>query len=74
MRMRKPMLWVTIALTGGAVVALSMAVLVAQAPAGGKKALPQTTTSTDAAIKASEDAFKKSLELKNYTVPKKPWG
>jgi hypothetical protein len=72
--MRNRMLWVTTALTGAAVVALSMAVLVAQAPAGGKKALPQTATSTDAAIKASEDAFKKSLELKNYTVPKKPWG
>ena len=74
MRMRKRILWVTTALTGATVVALSMSVLVAQAPAGGKKALPQTATSTDAAIKASEDAFKKSLELKNYTVPKKPWG
>jgi hypothetical protein len=52
---------------------MSMAVLTAQAPSG-KKALPQTTTSTDAAIKASADAFKKSVELKTYTVPKKPWG
>jgi len=74
MRMRNRILWVTTALTGATVVALSMAVLVAQAPSGGKKTLPQTATSTDAAIKASEDAFKKSLELKNYTVPKKPWG
>jgi len=75
MRMRTRILWVTTALTGATVVvALSMAVLVAQAPSGGKKTLPQTATSTDAAIKASEDAFKKSLELKNYTVPKKPWG
>jgi len=72
--MRNRILWVTTALTGATVVALSMAVLVAQAPSGGKKTLPQTATSTDAAIKASEDAFKKSLELKNYTVPKKPWG
>ena len=72
--MRNRILWVTTALTGATVVALSMAVLVAQAPSGGKKALPQTTTSTDAAIKASEEAFKKTLELKNYTVPKKPWG
>ena len=73
--MRTRILWVTTALTGATVVvALSMAVLVAQAPSGGKKTLPQTATSTDAAIKASEDAFKKSLELKNYTVPKKPWG
>jgi hypothetical protein len=72
--MRNRILWVSTALTGATVVALSMAVLVAQAPATAKKALPQTATSTDAAIKASEDAFKKSLELKNYTVPKKPWG
>jgi hypothetical protein len=78
--MRNRMLWLTTALTGAMVVAVSMAVLLAQAPSGkaqapsGAKALPQTTTSTDAAIKASEEAFKKSIELKNYTVPKKPWG
>jgi hypothetical protein len=60
-------------LTVATVLAMSMAVLTAQAPSG-KKALPQTTTSTDAAIKASADAFKKSVELKTYTVPKKPWG
>jgi len=81
MRMRNRMSWIPSALTAAMVVAVSMAVLLAQAPSGrtqapsgAKKALPQTTTSTDAAIKASEDAFKKSLELKNYTVPKKPWG
>ena len=78
--MRNRMLSITTAVTVAMVGALSMAVLLAQAPAGksapaqAKKALPQTTTSTDAAIKASAEAFKKSVELKTYTVPKKPWG
>ena len=71
--MRNRMLQVAGALTLAMVVALSVAVVVAQTPSG-SKALPKTTTSTDEAIKASADAFKKSVELKNYTVPKKPWG
>ena len=72
--MRNRLFQVTSAMTIALGVAMSMAVLVAQAPSGTKKALPQTTTSTDAAIKASADAFKKSVELKTYVVPKKPWG
>jgi hypothetical protein len=68
------MLWTAGAATLAIVVSLSMTVLLAQAPAATKKALPQTATSTDAAIKASAEAFKKSVELKNYTVPKKSWG
>jgi len=60
-------------LTAAAVMALSMAVLVAQAPSG-KKALPKTTTDTEAAIKAAADAFKTANSLKTYTVPKTPWG
>ena len=72
--MRNRMLWMAGAATLATVMSLSMTVLLAQAPSGTKKALPQTTTSTDAAIKASADAFKKSVELKNYTVPKKSWG
>jgi hypothetical protein len=72
--MRNRLFQVTSAMTIALVVAMSMAVLVAQAPSGTKKALPPTTTSTDAAIKASADAFKKSVELKTYVVPKKPWG
>jgi hypothetical protein len=71
--MRNRMLEVAGALTLAMMVALSVAVVVAQTPSG-PKALPKTTTSTDDAIKASADAFKKSVELKNYTVPKKPWG
>ena len=74
MHMRNRLFQVTSAMTIALGVAMSMAVLVAQAPSGTKKALPQTTTSTDAAIKASADAFKKSVELKTYVVPKKPWG
>src|SRR6476659_2901547 len=74
MHMRNRLFQVTSAMTIALVVAMSMAVRVAQAPSGTKKALPQTTTSTDAAIKASADAFKKSVELKTYVVPKKPWG
>ena len=72
--MRNRMLWTAGAATLAIVVSLSMTVLLAQAPAATKKALPQTATSTDAAIKASAEAFKKSVELKNYTVPKKSWG
>ena len=72
--MRNRMLWIAGAAALATVASLSMTVLLAQAPSGTKKALPQTATSTDAAIKASADAFKKSVELKNYTVPKKPWG
>jgi hypothetical protein len=74
MHMRNRMLWMAGAATLATVMSLSMTVLLAQAPAGTKKALPPTTTNTDAAIKASADAFKKSVELKNYTVPKKSWG
>lgn len=71
--MRNRMLRIWGALTCAVVVATSMAVVTAQSQTG-TKALPQVATSTDAAIKASADAFKKSLELKTYTVPKKPWG
>src|SRR5437762_1044931 len=71
--MRNRMLRIASALTLAMVVALSVAVVVAQTPSG-PKALPKTTTSTDDAIKASADAFKKSVELKNYATPKKPWG
>jgi hypothetical protein len=71
--MRNRMLWLPSALTLALVVAMSMTVVVAQAPST-KKALPPTTTNTDVAIKASADAFKKSVDLKNYTVPKKSWG
>ncbi len=82
MHMRNRLFQVASATTIALVVALSMAVLAAQsqsgtkaqAQPGTKKALPQTTTSTDAAIKDSAERFKKSVELKNYTVPKKPWG
>src|SRR6476620_6050850 len=74
MHMRNRMLWVTTAITLAMVGALSITVLVAQTPAAGKKALPKTTTDTDAAIKAAADAFKKETELKTYTVPKTPWG
>ncbi len=71
--MRNRMLRTASALTLAVVVAMSMVVLVAQTPSG-KKALPQTTTSTDAAIKAAADTFKAATALKNYTVPKTPWG
>ena len=74
MHMRNRMLWVTTAITLAMVGALSITVLVAQTPAAGKKALPKTTTDTDAAIKAAADAFKKETELKTYTVPKTSWG
>ena len=55
------------------VVTASMAVLVAQAPSGGK-ALPSTTTSTDAAIKAAAEAAKSAAALKAWTAPRTPWG
>ena len=55
------------------VVAASMAVLVAQTPSG-SKALPPTTTSTDAAIKAAADAVKADAALKAFTAPRTPWG
>src|ERR1044071_3753319 len=71
--MRNRMLQVASGLMLAMVVALSMAVVMARAPSG-PKALPKPTISTDEAIKASADAFKKSVELKNYTVPKKSWG
>jgi len=74
MHMRNRMLWVTTAITLAMVGALSITVLVAQTPAAGKKALPKTTTDTDAAIKAAADAFKRETELKTYTVPKTSWG
>ncbi len=72
MHMRNRMLRISSALTL-VVVAMSTAVLVAQAPAGGK-ALPPTTTNTDAAIKAAADAFKALNALKAYPAPKTPWG
>jgi hypothetical protein len=71
--MRNRMLWITTALTLAMVVAVSMAVLLAQTQSG-TKALPKTTTDTEAAIKAAAEAFKKETELKTYTVPKTPWG
>ena len=71
--MRNRMLWITTSVTLAMVVASSVAVLLAQAPSG-KKALPKTTTDTEAAIKAAAEAFKKETELKSYTVPKTPWG
>jgi hypothetical protein len=77
--MRNRLFQVASAGTMALMMATSMAVLGAQTASGtkapgSKAALPQTTTSTDAAIKASADAFKKSVELKSYTVPKKSWG
>jgi hypothetical protein len=67
------MLRIASALTLVIVVTVSMAVLVAQTSAGGK-ALPATTTNTDAAVTAAADAFKAANALKSYTVPKTPWG
>jgi len=72
--MRNRMLRIASGLAITVVAATSVAVLTAQAPSGKKAALPQTATSTDEAIKASAEAFKKSVELKNYAVPKTPWG
>jgi len=71
--MRNRMLLISSALILVMVVAASMAVLVAQAPSG-TKALPSTTTDTEAAVKAAADAFKAANALKAYTVPKTPWG
>ena len=79
--MRNRMLRISSALMLVMVVAVSMAVLAAQTPSGGKaqapsggKALPPTTTNTDAAIKAAADTFKAANALKTYTAPKTPWG
>ncbi|HYS23984.1 MAG TPA: hypothetical protein VEP46_00230 [Vicinamibacterales bacterium] len=55
------------------IVALSVAVLVAQTPSG-KKELPKETTDPEVAIKAAADAFKAANSLKAYAVPKTPWG
>src|SRR5882672_1353303 len=55
------------------IVALSMAVLVAQTPSG-KKELPKETTDPEVAIKAAADAFKAANSLKAYAAPKTPWG
>ena len=71
--MRNRMIRIASTLTAAAVMALSMAVLLAQAPSG-KKPLPKTTTDTEAAIKAAAEAFKKETALKTYTIPKTPWG
>jgi Flp pilus assembly protein CpaB len=71
--MRNRILLISSALILVMVVAMSMAVLVAQAPSG-NKALPTTTTNTEAAVKAAADAFKAANALKAYTVPKTPWG
>ena len=71
--MRNRMLRISSALILVMVAAGSMAVLVAQTPQGGK-ALPSTTTNTDAAIKAAADAFKAANALKAYVAPKTPWG
>ena len=55
------------------IVAVSLAVLVAQAPSGGR-ALPSTTTSTDAAIKVAAEAARATAALKEWTAPRTPWG
>jgi len=77
--MRNRMLRTASVLIIATVVALSMAVLVAQTPSAkpapsGKQALPSTTTDPEEAIKAAADAFKKETSLKAYVVPKTPWG
>ena len=71
--MRNRMLRMASAVTLAMVVALSVAVVVAQTPSG-KKELPKSTTNTDEAIKEAADAFKAANALKSYTVPKTPWG
>ena len=60
-------------LTLAAVVAASMAVLMAQAPSGTHRRL-RPTWDTDAAIKAAADVAKREAAMKNYTAPRTPWG
>ena len=57
-----------------AVAAASMAVLMAQAPSSGAKPLAQELTNTDAAIKAAAELAKREAAMKNYAVPRTPWG
>src|SRR5258705_9027494 len=73
MQMRNRMLRMASAVTLAMVVALSVAVVVAQTPSG-KKERPKSTTNTDEAIKEAADAFKAANALKAFTVPKTPWG
>jgi len=70
--MRIRMLRVSLVLTL-AIAVVSMAVLAAQAPSGGKP-LPSTTTSTDAAITAAAEAARSAAGLKEWTAPRTPWG
>ena len=63
---------ISIALTLVIVGAVSMAVVVAQAPSG--RTPPPTTTSTDAAVKAAAEAAKAAAALKNWTAPRTSWG
>ena len=61
-------------LTLAAVVAASMAVLMAQAPSGTTPSITPNLTDTDAAIKAAADVAKREAAMKNYTAPRTPWG
>ena len=55
------------------VVAVWATILVAQTPSG-TKALDQTTTSVDAAIKAGAEKARAEAALKNWTPPRTSWG
>jgi len=63
---------ISIAFTLVIVGAVSMAVVMAQAPSG--RTPPPTTTSTDVAIKAAAEAAKAAAALKNWTAPRTSWG
>jgi hypothetical protein len=72
--MRNRILWVTTALTGATVGRL-VDVRAGGAGAGRRqKGAAADGDQYGCGHQGVEDAFKKSLELKNYTVPKKPWG
>ena len=58
----------------GIAAAVSLAVVRAQAPSGAKGVDP-TTLDTEAAIKAAADRMRaEAAALKNWTVPRTPWG
>jgi len=69
--MRMSILRRTVGLTLAAVAAVSVAVLMAQAPSN-KPAL--NLNDTDSAIEAAADAAKREAAIKNYTPARTPWG
>ena len=71
--MRTRMFRISSGMTLAIVVAACVAVLVAQAPSGGRANDP-TPFNTEAAIKASAEAAKAAAALKDWTPSRAPWG